>query len=167
MKIALVGFSFSGKTTVAKILAQKLKLEFIDSDEIIQKIYGDISAIFSQHGEEYFRDIEERIINDIVRNNNNFVLATGGGAVLSEKTSALLKEYTKTIWLKTSLESIIKRDTKKDDHPMLAGRDRVKAVRELYLKRTDVYSFADIDVDTDNKTAAQTADGIIKLINSD
>lgn len=167
MKLALVGFSFSGKTTVGAILAQKLNLEFIDSDEMIQKTYGDISAIFSQHGEEYFRDIEEKIINDIVKNKNNFVLSTGGGAVLSERTSALLKERTKTIWLKSSLESIIKRDTNKNDHPMLAGSDRVKAVSQLYIKRLNLYSFAHITVDTDNKTAAKTADEIIKLINSD
>lgn len=167
MKLALVGFSFSGKTTVGAVLAQKLKLEFIDSDEIIQKTYGHISTIFSSRGEEYFRDIEEKIIKDIVMSKNNFVLSTGGGAVLSERTSALLKERTKTIWLKTSLENIIKRDTNKDDHPMLAGSDRVKAVSELYLKRTDVYSFADIAIDTDNKTAQKTADEIIKLINSD
>ncbi|NMC56229.1 MAG: hypothetical protein GYA50_03295, partial [Eubacteriaceae bacterium] len=115
----------------------------------------------------YFRDIEERIINDIVQNKNDFVLSTGGGAVLSKKTSALLTRHTKTIWLKTSLENIIKRDTKKDDHPMLAGSDRVKVLSQLYIKRLDLYSFADIIVDTDNKTAPKTADEILKLINSD
>lgn len=166
MKIALIGFSFSGKTTTGKILAQRLKLEFIDSDKIIQELYGDISRIFSEYGEEYFRDIEEKIISDIVENKNNFVLATGGGAVISGKTAKLLKENTTTIWLRASLESIINRDSKKDDHPMLAGKDRYRAVKELYTRRIDLYSFADAEVNTDNKTAEKTVDEIVKIINS-
>lgn len=167
MKIALIGFSFSGKTTAGKILAKRLKLEFIDSDEIIEKSYGDINSIFLKQGEEYFRDIEEKIINDIVQNKNNFVLSTGGGAVIRENTVKLLKEHTTAIWLKTSLENIIKRDSKKDDHPKLAGKNREEAIKELYVQRIHLYSFADITVDTDNKTAPKTADEIVKLINSD
>lgn len=167
MKISLVGFAFSGKSTIGKMLAYKLNIEHFDSDEIIKKSYGDIRDIFAEHGEEYFRDIEEKIINDIVQNKNDFVLSTGGGAVVRDSTIKLLEENTTVIWLKTSLESIIKRDNRKKEHPLFEGEQREETIKKLFSQRINSYAFADITVDTDNKAAKKTVNEILNLINSD
>jgi len=164
MKIALTGFSYSGKTTAGKLIAEKLNLKFYDSDEIIKSSYGDIKQIFLKYGEQYFREIEENTIKDIVLNNNDFVLSLGAGAAQNKNTVKLLKNNTITVWLKTSVENIIKRSEDDHERPLLNGADRVDIIRSLYNKRAGLYDFADIAVSTDNETPNQTANRVIKMI---
>lgn len=167
MKIALTGFSLSGKTETGKILAEKLGVEFVDSDKVIENSCGNINSIFSKYGEDYFRTIEEKIIKEIVLNKTDFVLSLGGGAALSKSTVKLLKENAVTVWLKTSIENILKRDNNSQTRPLLNGTDRVKTIKELYDKRQRFYSFADIIIITDNKDQNQTAQEILNIIKSD
>lgn len=167
MKIALTGFSFSGKTTAGKILADKLDIKFIDSDEMIESIYSDIGSIFSEHGEEYFRAIEEKIIKDIVRSNNDFVLSLGAGAVKSPDTVRLLKQNALTVWLTASVENIIARGRNISNRPLLNNKNKEQAVRCLYDQREGLYKFADIALSTDGKTPHQTVQEIINLIKCD
>ena len=91
MNIVLTGFMASGKTTVGKILAKNLNMFFLDTDEMIENKYGKISDIFEKKGEPEFRRIETEIIT-IAAQNDNAVIATGGGAVLNTKNIAVLSE---------------------------------------------------------------------------
>ena len=107
MKISLVGFMGTGKTTVGKKLADKLNLEFLETDSMIEdKTKKSIPEIFSQNGEDYFRTQEKNILNKIIDEKENFVLSTGGGIVISPQNRQLLKNRTHAILLKASPEVI-------------------------------------------------------------
>ena len=83
LKLALIGMPGGGKSTVGKQLARQIGVPFVDSDhEIEQRIGGSIKQFFERHGEEAFRDLETEVIADLLGRPGDFVLATGGGAVL-------------------------------------------------------------------------------------
>ena len=108
--ISLIGMTGVGKTTVGKILAEKLNLIFLDLDLIITEKTGKTpSEIFSLYGEETFRQIEtEELENIFINYNNNFILSCGGGIVLKEKNRKILKENSLAVWLLRPVSEIIK-----------------------------------------------------------
>jgi len=111
--ISLIGMTGSGKTTVGKILAEKLNCDFLDLDEIITKKTGQTpSEIFALHGEEYFRQTETSILASIFDGHddksNNLILSCGGGIVLKEKNRELLKNKSFVVWLVRPVEEVLK-----------------------------------------------------------
>ena len=91
MKISLLGFMGTGKTSVGKLLAEEMELSFLDTDELIVESSGlEIPDIFDTYGEEHFRQLEKKVLKDTVNKNKEFVLSTGGGIVLSEDNRKLL-----------------------------------------------------------------------------
>jgi len=146
--IVLTGMPGSGKTTIGRILAEKLNREFIDTDDEIIKTEGKtISDIFGESGEEYFRDIEAGVIKEVSKSSGK-VIATGGGAILREENINNLKLNGKIYFLNRSPELLIPTS----DRP-LAGD--VEAIYKRYSERINKY-FAtadeiipdDIDADT-------------------
>ena len=130
--IVLVGMPSSGKSTVGKLLANRLGREFIDTDILIEKHEGkSITEIFSSHGEDYFRDREEDAIKSISALSGK-VIATGGGAVLREKNIANLTENGKLYFIDRPCENLIATC----DRPL--ARD-MESIKSLYLKRYDIY----------------------------
>lgn len=88
IKLALVGMPGGGKSTVGKQLARQLQVPFVDSDAEIERQIGmPIKAFFEREGEASFRDIEARVIAELLARGTELVLATGGGAVLRERTA--------------------------------------------------------------------------------
>ena len=110
-KIVLIGMMGSGKTTVGRILSKRLKINFIDTDVLIEKKCGiKIKKIFDKYGEEYFRHKEEKIILDILLNNKKpGIIALGGGAFLNKKLQKIILKETISIWLNVSIDLIHKR----------------------------------------------------------
>lgn len=104
--IVLIGMPGSGKTTVGKILAEKLGRDFIDTDEEIIKKHGDISAIFEAQGESGFRTIEAAVIKEVAALQSK-VIATGGGAILKEENIDYLKQNGKVYFLDRPLEQMV------------------------------------------------------------
>ena len=101
-KISLTGMMGSGKTSIGKILANKLNLPFYDSDKCIEdRIDLKISEIFSTYGESWFREQEEKICNDILKK-EEFVLALGGGAITNKLIRDHIEKNTLLIYLKTN-----------------------------------------------------------------
>ena len=107
MNIALSGMMGCGKTTVARILAEKFNLPLKDTDEIIVERYGVIADIFAEKGEEYFRKIEAEVIAEISEKDGNFVFALGGGAVLSEENVRNLNRHGNIVYFRTKEENLV------------------------------------------------------------
>ena len=103
--IVLIGMPGSGKSTVGKILAEKTGREFIDTDEIITRENGDISAIFEKFGENEFRNIENGVIKRVSAMQGK-IIATGGGCVTCEENHNLLRQNGKVFWIKRSIEHL-------------------------------------------------------------
>ncbi len=153
--IILIGMPASGKSTVGKRLANLTGKQFIDTDEEIVKEDGkEISTIFAENGESYFRDLEAKIIEDVSKL-NGFVIATGGGAILREKNVDNLKQNGKLYFLDRDLELLIPTS----DRPLSSDR---ASIEKRYNERYHIYkSVADVIVNG-NGTVDEVAKEILK-----
>lgn len=146
--IVLVGLMGAGKTTIGRRLASRLKLPFTDADNEIEKAAGkSIPDIFSEHGEEYFRDGERRVIARLLEHGPQ-VLATGGGAFMDEETRRNIAQHGVSIWLRADLQLLMKRVIKRSHRPLLKTADPSAVMEKLMSERYPVYALADIIVDS-------------------
>lgn len=155
MNIILAGMPGCGKTTVAKKLAASLGYGAVDTDELIVREHGEIAKIFEEHGEAYFRKLEHETVKKI-SSADKTVIATGGGCLMNEQNVKLFKSGGKIVYLKTSVDELLKRLKGDTARPLLAG-DLAENLNRLYNKRASIYvSAADITVITDGKTVEET-----------
>ncbi len=147
--IFLVGLMGSGKTTVGKLLAKRLGLKFVDSDQEIEVHTGaSISWIFEIEGEDSFRQREMETINELT-SRQGILLATGGGAVVRPENREALKKRGIVVYLRTSVSNILKRIQHDKNRPLLQTKDRRAKLEELSHQREPFYQeVADIIVDT-------------------
>ncbi len=147
--IFLVGLMGAGKTTVGRMLAKHLDLVFYDSDVEIEKRTGvKIPVIFELEGEAGFRKREVAVIEELSKL-QNIVLATGGGAVLSETTRKNLKQNGTTIYLRANVHELWNRTRNDKNRPLLQTPDPKKRLEELYQVRDPLYQqVASLVVDT-------------------
>ncbi len=146
--IVIIGLMGAGKTTVGRRLAERLRLGFTDADAEIEKAAGQtIAEIFAQHGEPYFREGERKVIARLLRSGPQ-VLATGGGAFMSEETRKAVSESAVSVWLKASLPLLMKRVRRRSHRPLLQAADPEAVMRDLMEKRYPVYGEADIAIET-------------------
>jgi shikimate kinase len=144
--IVLVGLMGAGKTTVGRRLAKRLGLPFVDSDEEIQKAAGQtIAEIFERFGEASFRDGERRVIRRLIAGPPQ-VIATGGGAFLDPETRALILAHCIAIWLKAEPETLAARVARRNDRPLLKGKDALAALRDLGEARDPFYAEAHLHI---------------------
>ena len=149
--IILVGFMGSGKTRIGKKLAKDLKLNFLDTDAMIEKEMGlSISSIFEQHGEAYFRALESKIILDLLDAPTS-VVATGGGLPCSNENLRKLKEFGLLIYLKRPAKELAKRlQTAKKQRPLIAQLNEselIDFVSEKLVEREKYYAQAEISLE--------------------
>ena len=129
----------AGKTTIGKLLAKKLKKTFYDTDHEIEKKLGvKVSVIFELEGEEGFRKRETQMIDELT-NKKDIILATGGGAVLSEENRRLLKERGKVIYLNAKPQHLAKRMAFDKDRPLLQKGNILETLNNLYQERHPLY----------------------------
>ena len=152
--IFLIGPVGAGKSTIGKQLAEELKLEFIDSDDTIEKNCGvDINWIFDLEGEAGFRNREREVIAEILAEKQNIVLATGGGAISDPDTRSLLSSRGKVVYLVATIEQQLQRTAKDTKRPLLRVDDKESVLRELMVEREPLYkSIADVVVETNGAT---------------
>jgi len=152
--VFLVGMMGAGKTTIGRLLARQTGKEFIDSDEEIQRRTGvTIPHIFDVEGEAGFRQREAAAINDLVKH-DNIVLATGGGAVLSEENRVALQQNGMVVYLKSSVHDLWQRTRHDRNRPLLQTADPRAKLRELYEQRDPLYTqVADLVVNTGKQSA--------------
>ncbi|SNZ14083.1 shikimate kinase [Hydrogenobacter hydrogenophilus] len=160
-RIFLIGFMCSGKTTVGRILAEKLQWHFYDTDEEVYKEEGmSIEEIFEKKGEEYFRDVELRVLKRLSLE-KKVVISTGGGLGANQQAMQIMKEKGLVVWLDVSFDNFMQRCLGNNNRPML--RKSLKELKALYEQRRQKYLQAHIQVSA--HTAPQKiAEKIIQLV---
>lgn len=134
----LVGLMGSGKSSIGRRLATRLDLPMIDLDDyIVAKAGRTIPEIFEQDGEAVFRQLETEALAEVV--GKPAVIATGGGAVLSETNRRIFKAHPPVIWLKATPEFLVKRIDGDSNRPLIAGGDTLNRLRELADIRYPLY----------------------------
>ena len=162
--IVLVGIMGAGKSTVGKILADRLGMRFIDADQEIERAAGcTITDFFEKYGEVEFRKGEERVISRILAG-EPCVLATGGGAFMSEATRLLIKKMATSVWLRVSFEVLAKRLEKRSDRPLLQTTDPQQTLKALIKKRYPIYNDADFIVDAENDGVDITVSKVVECL---
>jgi len=164
----LVGPMAVGKTTIGKMLARELHLQFIDSDqEIEDKAGAEISWIFDVEGEPGFRDRESSVIDELTQR-SGILLATGGGSILRKENRRKLQSRGIVVFLDTSLETQIKRTEKDKKRPLLQNSDPRKVLSDLKEQRDPLYQeVADIKMFVGNNSTRKTVTGILQQLKTD
>ena len=146
--IVLVGLMGAGKSSIGRRLAAHLGLNFIDADDEIIKSAGcSIADIFTQYGEEAFRDVEKKVILRLL-DEGPMILATGGGAFINNDIRAAVKEKATSVWLRADLDVLVERTSRRDNRPLLKEGDPREILQKLIDVRYPVYEKADISVDS-------------------
>ena len=160
--LALVGFMAAGKSTVGKRLARKLKVPFVDIDDIIASEHGPISEIFYSQGEKTFRKYEHDAIAHSVEADSS-VIALGGGAVTFEPSLKLLKKRTYRIFIKVAPEQVLGRLRRSQRvRPLLGPQPTLARIKELYEKRMPAYAHADLTIEASDMTTPQIVEHIVE-----
>lgn len=163
--IFLIGPMGAGKSTIGRALAKELKLEFYDTDEVIEERTGaSISWIFDVEGEEGFRRREQKIVEELTQK-NNIVLATGGGVVMTSENRNALAGRGTVIYLKTSLAQQFERTKRDTKRPLLQTPNLTDTLEVLRDEREPFYhELADVSFETDKLTVKAVANKIIKYL---
>ncbi|MCG2419440.1 shikimate kinase [Aequorivita sp. F47161] len=172
MKILLIGYMGSGKSSVGNRLAEVLKIPFKDMDAEIEQAEGlSISEIFSNKGEIYFRKTENKVLKRLLGQTDSFVLATGGGTPCYADSLAFMLEQPNTVlvYLKVSLDVLTERLLlEKDKRPLLAhlnGEEEVKDfIRKHLFERTYYYNQANLIVDNSSENIVETVEKIVSRL---
>lgn len=162
--ISLIGMMGSGKSTTAKALAELMpNLILLETDFEIEKLEKlTISQIFSQKGEEYFRQCETTLLKNL-KTKTNLIISTGGGMFLKEINRNLLCQNSLTFYLSASPTTIFERIKNDTNRPLLNCENPQKKIAELINEREKYYKLAKIEIITDNKTPFQAAEEILEI----
>jgi len=164
--IFLVGPMGAGKSTIGRELADKLHLDFYDSDQEIERRTGaDIAWVFDLEGEEGFRKREETVIDDLSEK-QGIVLATGGGSVISDIVRNRLSARGIVVYLETTIDKQVARTQRDRRRPLLQTSEEPRTVLEnLAVERNPLYEeIADVIVQTDDQSAKVVAHKIVERL---
>jgi len=157
MNLYLVGFMGSGKTAVAKEIAESTDLKYIEMDELIEKKEArNINDIFKDSGEDYFRKVEKEALKEISLADNQ-VVSCGGGVVIDEANVNLMKDSGVLICLQARPDVIYKRVKNNKDRPLLNVENPQVKIEELLRIRRPYYQKANYIIETDNLSVQQVA----------
>jgi shikimate kinase len=150
--IILTGFMGVGKTSIGTRLAEDLGYTFVDTDTLIETDQKTtITEIFSTYGEPYFRDVETRIIRQVLEGEDQ-VISTGGGAVIRDENREAFKRAGLVVCLTAEPEVILERIKHETHRPLLQTPDPLAKIKELLGNREKFYHQADLIIDTSHKS---------------
>jgi shikimate kinase len=156
--IFLVGLMGAGKTSVGKLLAQRLQMEFFDCDQEVESATGvKVAVIFEIEGESGFRAREAKMLAQLA-SRKNVLVATGGGAVLSAANRRLLADNGVVVYLRAAPADLWRRTRHDKQRPLLNTGDRMARLEQLYVERDPLYrEIADIIIDTGSQSLGALA----------
>ncbi|CAN5789270.1 shikimate kinase AroK [soil metagenome] len=162
--LALIGYRGSGKSTVGRLLADRLGRPFVDADKEIEARAGrSIASIFANQGEAAFRDLEAAVLLDLIGRTDGAVLATGGGVILRESNREALRRYGFVAWLTADPETLVKRlGSDPAGRPALTSSGLLGEINEVLESRSPLYrAVADLSVDTSKDHPAEVAEAVL------
>ena len=161
--LILIGNMASGKSTIGRLLAKKLSLNFFDTDFIIEeKAKMKIFQIFEKKGEATFRNLEKKIILNLL-NKNNCVISLGGGAFINETIRKTVEQKGYSIWLNQNPKTLIDRIKKNNKRP-IASNLNDNELKDLLINRSKIYSKANYKIDCENMQKIEIVNKIIQLL---
>jgi len=160
--IVLIGMPASGKSTIGKLLSKKISYEYYDADKYLErKEKVKISTLFSEKGEEYFRNLETKYLRELSQK-NGIIISTGGGAVKREENMEILKEKGIVVFLSRKIEDIAKENH--EARPLLKD---INNIYKLYDERIELYKrYSDIIIENNGtlqEVTDRTAEEIEKI----
>ena len=160
--IILIGPPGAGKTSVGKALAKKLSLNFLDSDKVVEEKSGkSIPEIFITDGEPAFREMERAAVIDLIENQDG-VIALGGGSVMDLEVSKRLLPMANVVFLDVSISNAAPRVGFNRDRPLLLGNPRQQWIALMEKRRSTYEALAKTKVSTDNKKPVEVVEEIVK-----
>lgn len=164
--VILIGFMGCGKSSVGKMLARELSVPFVDTDAWIEEQNGrKISDIFRESGEEYFRELETRALEQLLEDEGRKVIAVGGGLPMRPVNREYLKKLGTTVYLPAQPETLVARLQGDDTRPLLQGGELRQKILQLMSDREDIYqSAADIRISTDGKKICEITEEIRRYV---
>jgi len=160
--IILIGPPGAGKTSVGKALAKKLSLNFLDSDKVVEEKSGkSIPEIFITDGEPAFREMERAAVIDLIENQDG-VIALGGGSVMDLEVSKRLLPMANVVFLDVSISNAAPRVGFNRDRPLLLGNPRQQWIALIEKRRSTYEALAKARVSTDNKKPVEVVEEIVK-----
>ena len=161
--LVLLGMMAVGKSTLGKIVAKKLKLQFIDTDKNVENNNTmKIKDIFEKRGEKFFRAEEEKeVLKSLKR--ENCIIALGGGAFLNNKIRDDILKSAISIWLDTNIKTLEKRVKWNEKRPLLKKNNSYKMIKKIYLERKKIYKLANYKIKCDKMNKSDLTKKIILL----
>ncbi len=169
MLVTLIGYRGTGKSTVARMLADRLHWACVDADDVIESRAGcSIADLFAKSGEVGFRSRERSVMHDLLQR-DGIVLSAGGGAVLNPDTRREMRSAGPVIWLTAGVDTILSRisadDSSQGRRPRLTDADARHEIEQLLKQREPLYrETADVTVDTEGLIAAQVVEGVLTAL---
>lgn len=161
--IVLVGFMAAGKSKIGALLADRLRLPFLDTDKAIEQSCGrSITELFRDHGEAEFRRAERELITRLMSGGPQ-VIALGGGAFADPANREALNSGARTIWLDTPFELIVERLSRFSHRPLATDRSESE-LRALWKQRRSSYAFAQIRIDTADADPPAIVDRVVQAL---
>ncbi len=162
-RIALIGLRGAGKTTLGKLLSERLGVPFLELDREIERESGvSLATIFDFYGQAGFRRMERRCLDRVIAEHPRFVLATGGSIVSEPSTFERLLAACWTIWLKASPSEHMERVVAQGDmRPMAGNRESMADLQRILAGREPLYRRADTAVDTSGRPVASAIDALV------
>lgn len=164
--LVLIGFSFTGKSTVARLLAKRLRWRVVDTDRVIRERTGQTPReIFAARGEEVFRAIEREVVADVCEGQCQ-VISTGGGAPIDPRNRERLFAGNLVVLLDATPETILRRlqnSASGEPRPMLDAADPLGRIRSLKQERDPIYRQAHLVIETELLAPPESAELICRL----
>jgi XRE family aerobic/anaerobic benzoate catabolism transcriptional regulator len=165
-RIALIGLRGAGKTTLGKLLAERLGVPFVELDREIERESGvSLATIFDFYGQAGFRRMERRCLDRVIETHPSFVLATGGSIVSEASTFERLLAACWTVWLKAAPAEHMERVVAQGDmRPMAGNRESMHDLQRILTGREPLYRRADAEVDTSGKEVTGTLEALLAAV---
>ncbi|AFZ42815.1 shikimate kinase [Halothece sp. PCC 7418] len=166
LNLYLIGMMGVGKTAVGQAVAQQLTYRFFDTDELITRVQGQaITEIFAKAGEDYFRELETKVLQELSAYARS-VIATGGGIILQNQNWSFLQQGL-VVWLDADLDLIMERLAEDQSRPLLQTENPRQTLADLLDQRRDRYAQADLQIRVEPKQSPNAvASKIIEQIPS-